>query len=141
MQTMTPRRAPTINAVNPVTPNRLLIGFVAAFSALAAQAAEPQTMNLKMQAQNGYFAERCFKLERGQQLAYELSTRHPIDFNVHHHPPGDGDTVYPDRLSVKSQHSKQIVAESSGAYCFMATNPHDQPGAFEVVVNYKITAQ
>jgi hypothetical protein len=140
MQTMTSRRTPTIYAVNAVTRCRLLVGFIAAMAAFTAQAAEPQTMTLTMEAHKGYFSEQCFKLTDGQQLAYELSTRHPIDFNVHHHP-DHGDTVFPDRLVVKSQHSKQIVAQSAGAYCFMATNLSDQAGAFDVVINYEITAQ
>ena len=119
---------------------RLFIGIIAGASALAAHAAEPQTMKLTMEAQKNYFAEKCFKLGRGQQLAYQVSTRHPIDFNLHHHPEG-GDTVFPDRLVVKSQHSKQIIAESAGSYCFMATNLNDQPGGFEVVINFQITSQ
>ena len=140
MQITTSRRKPTLTAVRAIKPHRLFMGFVAAAGTFAAQAAEPQTMKLTMEAQKNYFAEQCFKLGRGQQLAYKLSTRYPIDFNVHHHP-DNGDTVYPDRLVVKSQHSKQIVAESAGAYCFMATNLSDQPGAFDVVINYEITAQ
>lgn len=97
-------------------------------------------MQLAMQAQKGYFREECFTLESGQQLAYQFTTRHPIEFNLHHHRP-DGATIYPDRLEVKSRHAKQIVAESAGAYCFMATNPNDQPGAFDVVISYEITAR
>jgi hypothetical protein len=40
---------------------------------------------------------------------------------------------------VTSQHSKRIVAESAGTYCFMATNASDQADAFDVVINYEIT--
>jgi len=134
------QRAPSIDSVNAVIRHRLLIGFIAALGAIAVQAAAPQSMKLPMQPQKDYFREHCFKLERGQQLSYELSTRYPIEFNLHHHP-ADGETVFPDRLLVKSQHSKQIVAESAGSYCFMATNPNDQAGAFEIVVNYEITTQ
>lgn len=140
MQTMTSHRASTIDPVNAFTRHRLLIGFVAALGALVAQAADPQTMTLPMQSQKGHFTERCFTLETGQRLAYEFSTRYPIEFNLHHHRP-DGQTVFPDRLVVKSQHSKQIVAESAGAYCFMATNASDNASAFDVVVKYTITAQ
>lgn len=136
---MISHRAPTIYSVNAVARHRLLIGSVAVMGALVAQASGPQTMQLAMQAQTGYFTEKCFTLESGQQLAYQFSTRHPIEFNLHHHRP-DGVTLYPDRLVVKSRHSKQIVAESAGAYCFMATNLNDQPGAFDVVINYEITA-
>lgn len=135
---MTSLRTSAIDSVNTVTRHRLLIGLIAAVGAFAAQAA-PLTMKFAMEAQQGYFRERCFKLERGQQVAYRLSTQHPIEFNLHHHP-ADGETVFPDRLVVKSEHSKQIVAESPGSYCFMATNPKDQPGAFDVVINYEITA-
>jgi hypothetical protein len=46
--------------------------------------------------------------------------------------------MFPDRLIVKAQHSKRIVAESAGAYCFMATNIGDQPDAFDVVNNYEL---
>jgi len=92
-----------------------------------------------MQPQKSYFAEKCFILESGQQLAYRFSTRSPIEFNVHHHP-DKGPTVFPDRLVVKAQHSKQFVAQSGGEYCFMAKNPQDQPGAFDVVISYEITA-
>lgn len=136
---MNSSRIPTLDPVNGVTRHRVLIGFVAAIGALAAQAAAPQTMKLTMQPQKGYFQEQCFTLEAGQQLAYQFSTRHPIEFNLHHHPI-NGDTVFPDRLTVKSQHSKTIVAASAGAYCFMATNPSDQPGAFDVVIKFEITA-
>jgi len=137
---MTSHRAPTIDSVSFATRHRLLIGFVAAMGALVAQAADPQTMTLSMQSQKGHFTERCFTLESGQTLAYEFSTRYPIDFNLHHHRP-DGQTVFPDRLIVKSQHSNQIVAESAGAYCFMATNVSDQASAFDVVVKYEITVK
>jgi hypothetical protein len=123
-----------------ITRHCLFVGVIAAMSALVAQAAVPQTMKLAMQAKKGYFTEHCFTLESGQQLAYQFSTRHPIEFNLHHHP-ANGDTVFPDRLVVKSQHSKRIVAESAGAYCFMATNLNDQPGAFDVVISYEISAQ
>jgi hypothetical protein len=122
-----------------VVARRASIGFVIAMGALAAQAGAPLTMNLKMQPPKGYFIEQCFTLESGQQLAYRLSTPHPIEFNLHHHP-AEGGTAFPDRLVVSSQHSKRIVAESAGAYCFMATNAKDQPGAFDVVINYEITA-
>lgn len=130
----------TIDSVNAVTRSRLLIGVVAAMGAFVAQAAGPQTVQLAMQAQKNYFRETCFTLQAGQQLAYRLSTPHPIEFNLHHHQ-ADGAMGYPDRLVVKSKHSKQLVAESAGAYCFMATNLNDQPGDFDVVINYEITAR
>jgi hypothetical protein len=136
---MNSHRATTIDSVKAVTRQRLLIGVVAVMGAFVAQATTPSTLNLKMKARKGYFSERCLKLDRGQQLAYQLSTRHPVEFNLHHHPDA-GDTVFPDRLTVKSQHSKQIVAQSGGEYCFMATNPKDQPGAFDVVITYEISA-
>lgn len=130
----------TIDSVKAVTRSRLLIGVVAAMGAFVAQAAGPQTVQLAMQAQKNYFRETCFTLQAGQQLAYRLSTPHPIEFNLHHHQ-ADGAMGYPDRLVVKSNHSKQLVAESAGAYCFMATNLNDQPGDFDVVINYEITAR
>lgn len=118
-----------------------VIGALAGASLPAASAYAQATLTIKlpMQAQKDYFREKCFTLERGQQLAYDLSTRHPIEFNLHHHP-ADGGMVYPDRLVVKSQHSKRIVADSAGVYCFMATNLDDYPGAFDVVINYEIAA-
>ena len=137
---MISHRSSTIASVSPVIRHRLLIGWIATLGAIAVQAAAPATMTLPMQPHQGYFREQCFTLERGQQLAYQLSTAHPIEFNLHHHPAG-GDTVFPDRQVVKSQHSKQILAESAGVYCFMATNIKDQAGAFDVVVKYEITAQ
>jgi len=118
--------------------HRVFTGVVIALSAFAAQAAGPATMTLQMQAAKDFFRENCFTLEREQQLVYTVSTAHPIEFNLHHHP-ASGETLFPDRLTVKSQHSKRIVAESSGAYCFMATNPVDQPAAFDVVIKYQIT--
>lgn len=132
-------RSETRPFVNTAT-RRLLVGVIAALGAIGSQAATPLTMKLDMQAKKGFFTERCFTLEAGQQLAYQLKTQHPIDFNLHHHEPG-GRTVFPDKLVVKSQHSKQLVSESGGAYCFMATNPSDQPGAFSVVIKYEITAR
>ena len=131
-------RTPTIDSVNAITRARLLIGAVATLGAFAAHAAAPQTMKLTMQPQKGYFQEQCFTLAAGQQLAYQFTTRHPIQFNLHHHP-ANGDTVFPDRLTVNSQHSKTIVAASAGAYCFMATNPSEQAGAFDIVISYTIT--
>lgn len=122
------------------TRHRVLIGLVVAMSAFVAQsAAGPQTAKLEMQPQKDYFRETCFTLQVGQQLSYQLSTAHPVEFNLHHHK-SDGTMGYPDKLVVKSKHSKQLVAESAGAYCFMATNLADQPGDFEVVINYEITA-
>lgn len=133
------------NRVNAVTRRRVLLGLSAAMSVLVAQAAGPQTAGpktakLAMQAQKDYFRETCFTLEAGQQLAYQLSTPHSVEFNLHHHR-SDGSMVYPDKLVVKSKHAKQLVAESAGAYCFMATNLVDHPGAFDVVINYEITAR
>jgi hypothetical protein len=122
------------------TRHRLLIGCLISLGALAAQAAAPQTVKLAMEAQKDFFREKCFTLEAGQQLTYRLSTRHPIEFNLHHHR-SDGAMVYPDRLVVSSQHSKQFIAESAGGYCFMATNLKDQSDAFEVVISYEIAAQ
>jgi hypothetical protein len=122
-----------------IATRRWSIGFVIAMSTFAAQAAEPQTATLAMQAPKGYFRERCFTLEVGQKLTYQLSTRHSIEFNLHHHL-ADGTMVYPERLVVKSKLSKQLVAESAGGYCFMATNLEEQPRAFDVVINYEITA-
>jgi hypothetical protein len=118
----------------------LLIGFVAVMSALVAQAAGPQTAKLAMQPQKDYFRETCFTLESGQQLSYQLSTAHPIEFNLHYHQP-DGGMSYPDKLVVKSKHSKQLLNAPAGPYCFMATNLADQPGGFDVVINYEITAK
>lgn len=137
---MISHRVPAENSMNAVTCRRLLIGLVAGMSALVAQAAGPQTAKLAMQAQKDYFRETCFTLETGQQLAYELSTPRPIEFNLHHHR-SDGSMSYPDKRVVNSKHSKQLVAESAGAYCFMATNLADQPAAFDVVINYEITAR
>jgi hypothetical protein len=51
---------------------------------------------------------------------------------------------YPVKLVVKSKHSKQLIADSAelaGPYCFMATNIQDQPDAFDVVINYEISAR
>lgn len=135
---MSSHRTSTIDRPHAAIRHRLLVGCVAALGALAAHAA-PLTMKLTMQPQKGYFTEQCFTLEKGQQLSYQFSTRHPIEFNLHHHR-ADGATLFPDRLVVKSQHAKQIIAESAGAYCFMATNANDQAGAYEVVVKYEIAA-
>ena len=140
LQTVIQHRAPAGDSVNAVIRQRRFIGLIALMGAIAVQAATPLTMKMEMQPQKDFFREQCFKLERGQQLSYELSTRYPIEFNLHHHP-ADGSTVFPDRLLVKSQHSKQIVAESAGSYCFMATNPKDQAGAFDVVMKYAISTQ
>jgi hypothetical protein len=129
-----------MNFVKAVTRNRLLVGVVAAMGTFVAQAAGPQTVQLPMQAQKNYFRETCFVLESGQQLAYKLSTAHPVDFNVHYHQP-DGGMSYPDKLVVKSKHSKLLADAPAGAYCFMATNLDDQPDAFEVVINYEITSR
>lgn len=138
---MTSHRACVFGSKSVITRHRLLIGCVALMSAFVAQsAAGPQTAKLPMQAQKDYFRETCFTLESGQQLSYQLSTHHPIEFNLHHHR-SDGTMGYPDKLVVKSKHSKQLVADSAGAYCFMATNLVDQPGAFDVVINYEITAR
>jgi hypothetical protein len=139
-QTTITHRASTTDSVNAVTRHRLLLGVVAAMGTLVAQAAGPQTVKLPMQAVKNYFMESCFTLESGQQLSYELSTRHPIEFNLHHHQ-ADGAMSYPDKLVVKSKHSKQLLAASAGAYCFMALNLNAQPGAFDVVINYEITAR
>lgn len=116
-----------------------MFGFLAVFGALAAHAAAPQTMKLTIQPQKGSFTEQCFTLEAGQQLSYRFNTLHPIEFNLHHHP-AKGDTVFPDRLLVNSQHSNKVVAASGGAFCFMATNAADQAAAFDVLINYEITA-
>lgn len=136
---MISQRTPGRKFVSDFTRHRPLIGLIVAMSAFGAQAAGPQTMKLTMKPQKGFFTEQCFTLESGQQLAYQFNTRHPIEFNLHHHP-ANGETVFPDRLIVKSQHSKRIVAASAGAYCFMATNVSEQSGAFDVVINYEISA-
>ena len=132
-------RTRTHAPVNSITRHRVLIGLLAMMSAFVAHASGPQTMKLEMQAQKNYFSENCFTLERGQQLAYQVSTRHPIEFNLHHHR-GDGAMVYPDKLVVKAKHSKTLIADSPGGYCFMATNLADQPDGYEVVIHYEITA-
>jgi hypothetical protein len=140
MQIMTSHHASAADSVNAVTRHRLLIGLVATLGALVAQAAGPQTAKLAMQAQKDYFRETCFTLASGQQLSYQLSTPHPVEFNLHHHQ-ADGAMSYPDKLVVKSKHSKQLLDAPAGPYCFMATNLADQPGAFDVVINYEITAR
>lgn len=137
---MNSHRAPS-NSVNAVTRHRLLVGLVAVMGALVAQATPgPQTAKLPMQAQKDYFRETCFTIQSGQKLTYQLSTAHPIEFNLHYHQP-DGGMSYPDKLVVKAKHSKQLLDAPAGAYCFMATNLADQPGAFEVLINYEITAR
>jgi hypothetical protein len=123
-----------------VTRKRLLIGFATLFSAFTVQAASSVKMTLPMEAPKDYFREQCFTLELGNKLTYKVSTPHPIEFNLHHHR-NDGQTVYPEKLVVKSQLSRQLVAESAGVYCFMATNVADQSGPFNVVLNYEITAK
>lgn len=138
-QFMTSHRPTNTNPVKSVTPHCLLIGLVAVLGAFAVQAAAPLTMKFEMKAQKGFFMERCFTLESGQKLSYQFTTRHPVEFNLHHHRT-DGQTVFPDKLVVNSQHSKQLVAESPGAYCFGLKNLIAQPGDFDVVVNYQITA-
>ena len=126
---------------NAITRHRLLLGLVAACSAFVAQsAAGPQTATLEMQSQKNYFRETCFTLQGGQTLSYQLSTAHPVEFNLHYHQP-DGAMSYPDKLLVKSKHAKQLVDAPAGPYCFMATNLVDQPGEFNVVINYEITAR
>jgi hypothetical protein len=138
---MTSHRACVIASSNSVTRHRLLVGFVAAMTALVAQsAAGPQAVQLEMQAQKNFFRETCFTLASGQQLSYQLSTPHPVEFNLHYHQP-DGAMSYPDKLVVKSKHSKQLLDAPAGPYCFMATNLVDQPGEFNVVINYEITAR
>jgi hypothetical protein len=129
----------TLRPLGAVAQHRFLIGLAVVVGAFAAHAASSQTVTLSMQTPKDYFAEKCFTLESGQQLTYRFSTRSPVEFNVHHHPE-KGATVFPDRLVVKSQHSKQIVAQSSGEYCFMAKNVQEQPGAFDLVISYEITA-
>lgn len=138
--TATVRITPRQHRVKSVTRARALVlaTFVFALGSLAIQAAESKTVKMSMQPPKNFFLEQCFTLERGQKLSYTLATPQPIKFNLHHHPE-NGPTVFPDRLLVKSQHSKQITAAAAGEYCFMTTNPVDQPSAFDVVVSYEIT--
>jgi len=137
---MIPRRAPNKHCMHAIERHAVFAGFIAAISTLIAQAAGPQTATLAMQPQKNFFRETCFTLESGQQLAYQLSTPHAIEFNLHHHQ-NDGAMSYPDKLVVKSKHSKQLVAATAGPYCFMATNLDDQPGDFDVVINYEISTR
>jgi hypothetical protein len=109
-------------------------------SAFAAQAADPVTVTLSMEAPKDYFREQCFTLELGSKLSYTLKTAHPIEFNLHHHL-NDGQTVYPERLVVKSQFAKQLIAESAGVYCFSTANLVEQPGKFDVFITYEIAAK
>lgn len=115
-----------------------LVLVAAAACLLPMQASAAQTVQLQMQAHQGYFSERCMQLTAGQRLAYEVSTPQPIDFNLHHHPEAGG-TEYPDRLWVESRHAKQILIASSGVYCFMAKNPATRPQAFEIKIEYGLS--
>jgi hypothetical protein len=135
---MTSKRIASLRIAKSVTQPRSVIGLIIALSACVSQAAGPQTVTLAMETPKDFFAEKCFNLESGQQLTYRFSTRSPIEFNVHHHPE-HGPAVFPDRLIVKSHHSKQIIAQATGEYCFMAKNVQEQPGAFDVVISYEIT--
>jgi hypothetical protein len=91
-----------------------------------------------MEAHRGYSGERCLELSKGMTLKYELRTPYAIDFNLHHHP-ATGPAVYPERLRFSSQHANEIVIESSGTYCFMATNPEDRSQPYAVTVTYDVT--
>lgn len=115
----------------------VLVAGSLALTAMMTSAAAEQNLRLPMYAPENYFRESCVQLNKGQELAYEVSTPYAIDFNLHHHP-DTGPTVFPDRRQVKSQHASRITAHSDGEYCFTATNPETRPRAFEVVINYEI---
>lgn len=140
MQTMTTRRCSALVSVTSLARHRLLLAVIAATSAWAAQSAEPQIMRLNIQPPKDYFREECFVLEVGNKLSFKLTTPHPIDFNLHYHQ-NDGQTTFPVKQVVKSQLSKQFVAQSAGVYCFNATNLEDQQDAYDVVLSYAIATQ
>jgi hypothetical protein len=117
-----------------ITNRTLLPVFVVLASARPVAA---ETLELLLAAHKGYFSERCIELSTGQRLSYELRTPYAVEFNLHHHPHG-GETVFPERLRLESHHSNELVAQSSGPYCFMATNLDDRDQPFVLRVSYGV---
>lgn len=80
----------------------------------------PQQHTFKMHGAVHAMVERCYLFEASGVVGFSFSSKHPLDFNVHHH--GDEATEFPVRLSNEASYQGQFLAEADQEYCFMWEN-------------------
>lgn len=82
-----------------------------------------------------YMNETCVELEPGHALVYEFNSAYAVDFNIHHHTPTT--TEFPVKLTVNGHHDGRLELPDGGEYCFMWSNPANQPDAFVIELAYR----
>lgn len=108
-----------------------LIAFTFLISLSAALHAEESAwrqIDVEMGYPEGQFAETCFAVEPGAMLEIEVSTPHPVDFNVHFHV--GNETTFPVKDVISSTARYALRVADAGEYCLMFTNREATSAAY-----------
>lgn len=91
-----------------------------------------------MQAYVGHFREHCFNAQAGRTLTLTVHSPHAVRLNVHHH--GPTNTIFLIDEVVEQSTSNTLEFPSDGEYCFEVKNPENRASAYELRLEYRISA-
>lgn len=98
----------------------------------------PRVLELPMQGYAGHFREHCIALQAGQSLTLSVDSPYAVRLNVHHHN-ATGTVFLVDEI-VDGPASNAVDIPSDGEYCLEVTNPESRPSAFELRLEYRVSA-
>lgn len=77
-------------------------------------------------------------LQAGQALTISVDGPYAVRLNLHHH--DSAGTVFLINEIVDGPASNAVEIPSDGEYCLEVTNPENRPSAFELRLEYRVSA-
>ncbi|GAA6170305.1 hypothetical protein NBRC116591_41190 [Sessilibacter corallicola] len=78
--------------------------------------------------------EQCVDFITGDRVAFEFTSKYPLDFNVHYHT--DNATTFPVKESGIATYRGEFVVGDVEQYCFMWTNRQRVSERWEFTMEY-----
>lgn len=104
----------------------------------SAAKAQTQTLQFPMDYYAGHFREHCLKLQANQTLQLVISSRYPVQLNLHHHERSET-TFLLDEL-IESTRKASVAIPAAGEYCLEVSNPETRPSTFEVRLDLRLSS-
>ncbi len=120
---------------------KLFIYTVAGISMLlpvyvASKTAEPSNKTITMHGAVNAMGEFCETFALGEQVSFEFSSVHKLNFNIHYHT--DNATKFPIKQVNISEFAGSFVVEEVTEQCFMWSNKTKRDSKWNVELTYAV---
>jgi hypothetical protein len=82
------------------------------------------------------FVEVCGKLGEGENISWQLTSTHAVNFNIHHHV--GKQVIYAENRKAIREGGGTLQVKSAQSYCWMWKNVSDTPAQVELALSRRV---